>query len=71
MARVQAGGVAYHLPIPLVVLYARGMPITLLLLLTSVFCSQLYRGGNWTFLIILYLVVQNLPQLCMRAHCYF
>ena len=70
MSRVKAGGVAYCLPIPLVVLDAKGMSITLLLLLTLVFCSQLYRVGNWTFLIFLYLV-QNLPQLCMCAHCYF
>ena len=41
---------------------------TMLLLLTFCFCFRLFRNGSWVFfffLVFLYLVVQNLPQLCM------
>ena len=28
------------------------------------FCSRLFRSGSWAFLVFLYLVVHNLPQMC-------
>ena len=46
----------------------RGMRSALLLLLTAHFCSWLFRSGSWVFLVFfLYLIVQNLLQLCMHA----
>ena len=57
------------LPTPLVVLCARGMRSTLLLLLTPFLLSALQK---WLlgFLVFLYLFVHNLPQL-QHAHSYF
>ena len=61
------------LPTPLVVLSTGVMPSTLLLPLTPCFCSPLFRSGSWVFLdflYLLYLVVQNLPQL-QHARSFF
>ena len=44
-----------------------GMCSTLILLLTPSFCSQLFRNDCWVFLSFLYLLAQNLPQLCMHS----
>ena len=52
MSKGQVGDLG-GLPIPLVVLSARGtrstLPDTLVLLLTPCFCSQLLRSSSWIF----------------------
>ena len=55
--RVRLQGVLGGLPASLVVLSAGACVV-------SCFCSWLFRSG---FLVFVYLVVQNLPQLCMHT----
>ena len=76
MSRGQAGGGLRSFASAWVVLSARGMRGTLLLLPTPCFCSGLFKSSSWSFLgVVVFFFffglfvsfIQNLPLLCMNA----